>query len=209
MQRLQEMRQMMRQQGRGGQKMAGRIQKFYKLARGGSGQRMRLQMGGQGRDQGQQGRGGQPGQGQDGQGQEGQGQDGQGQDGQGEQVLRLGQDGDGNAMLMLPGQRQGQGQRSSQPGGGIGREHDPNILGRDTSLDSRRQDTQVQGQEGEGPSRSQVIMGAADSGFASRGYRQVFQGYQRVAEEDLDTQEVPPGHRYQIRTYFDRIRPQD
>jgi hypothetical protein len=76
-------------------------------------------------------------------------------------------------------------------------------------MSSRTQDTQVAGQQGEGPSRSQVIMGAANRGFASRAYRQVYQSYERVAEEDLDTQEVPPGYRFQIRTYFDRIRPQD
>lgn len=222
MQRLQEMRQMMRQQqqGRGGQKMAGRLKKFYRLARGGQGgQRMRLEMGQgregqqQGQGQGQQGQGQQGQQGQTGQGQEGQGQEGQGQgqDGQGQQVLRLSQDGQGDGMLMLPGMQPGQGpgQGSQQPGPGIGTQHDPRLQGQSTDLSSRTQDTQVSGQQGEGPSRSQVIMGAADRGFASRGYRQVYDAYQRVAEEDLDTQQVPPGYRFQIRTYFDRIRPQD
>ena len=38
---------------------------------------------------------------------------------------------------------------------------------------------------GQGGSRSQVILGAAERGFASRGYKKVYTEYHQVAEESL------------------------
>ena len=58
-----------------------------------------------------------------------------------------------------------------------------------------------------GPSRSQVIAGAASRGFASKDYRRVFTDYAGVIEESLDSTAVPPGRRYLVRRYFQLIRP--
>ena len=60
-----------------------------------------------------------------------------------------------------------------------------------------------------GPSRSQVIGGAAAQGFASTEYRRVFTDYSSVVEESLDNAAVPPGRRYLVRRYFQLIRPRD
>src|SRR5690606_28928785 len=68
--RLQALRERIRQQGQGGQKMRERLQRFLRRAGGQQGQGQRGQ--------------GQQGQGQQGQGQQGQGQQGQGQQGQGQ-----------------------------------------------------------------------------------------------------------------------------
>jgi hypothetical protein len=58
-----------------------------------------------------------------------------------------------------------------------------------------------------GPSRSQVIGGAAARGFASADYRRVFSDYAGAIEESLDNTAVPPGRRYLVRRYFQLIRP--
>ncbi len=222
-QRLQ--RFVLRAQGQGGQpmrlRMPGQGQQGQGQGQQGQGQGQQGQgQGQQGQGQGQQGQGqGQQGQGQgqqgQGQGQAGGGQGGQGQgqgQGQGSIVeLTMGQG--GNAMLELPGMGEG-GQGTgegggTEPGGGAGREHDPDMLGDPTHLNSRGQSSRVEGEHGQGPSRSEVILGAADRGFASTGYRRVFTDYEGHAEEVLERDEVPAGYRFYVRRYFQLIRPRE
>jgi hypothetical protein len=62
---------------------------------------------------------------------------------------------------------------------------------------------------GNGPSVSQVILGAADKGFVVKGYKQVYADYKTVAEEALKQDEIPAGYRFYVRRYFDLIRPRD
>ena len=62
---------------------------------------------------------------------------------------------------------------------------------------------------GQGPSTSQVIYGAADRGFTGRGYKKVFTDYQTVAEEVLNSDEIPAGYEFYVRRYFQLIRPRD
>lgn len=72
------------------------------------------------------------------------------------------------------------------------------------------QDTQVEGQDtGQGQSRSQVILGAAERGFANRGYTKVYREYHTVAEEALNKDEIPGGYRFYVRRYFQLIRPRE
>ena len=72
------------------------------------------------------------------------------------------------------------------------------------------QDTQVAGQDtGQGASRSEVILGAAERGFSHRGYRKVYTEYRTVAEEALNKDEIPGGYRFYVRRYFQLIRPRD
>jgi hypothetical protein len=226
-QKLEEMRELMRQQGQGGKGQVLRLKRFGRMARGHGGQ--------PGQGQGQQGEGpdgkdGQDGQGQpgqNGQGQNGQdGQGGQGQKGQGGQKGPGGQAGetwvlgpDGEKLLMLSrGQRSGGsgsdpgggGEGQSQAGRGWGEGHDPKVQAGATNPKMGTQDTQVQGADSsQGGSRSQVILGAAERGFASRGYQKVYTEYHQVAEESLAKDEIPGGYRFYVKRYFQLIRPRE
>jgi hypothetical protein len=221
-QKLQELREMMRQQSQGGQGQMSRLRTFQQKAQG---------KGGQKGQQGQ-GQGGQQGQGQEGEGQEGQGQQaggqgqgqgkgqgqGQGQGQGGGETWILGPNGEKILMISASKGQGGQGQ-GSQPGGqggqagkgpGWGTGHDNNVQGGATNPKVGVQDTQVQGNDtGQGGSRSEVILGAAERGFASRGYQKVYREYHTVAEEALDKDEIPGGYRFYVRRYFQLIRPRE
>lgn len=209
-------------QGQQGQGQQGQGQGQQGQGQGQQGQGQQGQ-GQQGQGQGQQGQGQGQGQGQNGQGQgqggqaqggQGQGQNGQGQGGQ--QVLELTPNGQGgNAVLEMPGmgqgqQGEGQGQGQGQGGSQAGTGHDPQMLEDPTNLDSRNRNSRVNGEaSGEGPSRSEVILGASDRGFVGEGYREVFTDYENHAEEVLERDEVPPGYRFYVRRYFQLIRPRE
>lgn len=94
-------------------------------------------------------------------------------------------------------------------GSGAGSEHDPAMADDPTHLKSKTQDTRVEGAQGEGPTRSEVIFGSAERGFVAKGYRQVHADYQGHAEEVLERDEVPPGYRFYVRRYFQLIRPRE
>lgn len=192
-------------QGQGQQQGQSRMDRFVLRARGqGEGEGMPIGVPGQG---GQ--RGGQRGQ----RGEQGQ----QGQGGQGEQerqMLVLGGQGEGNAVLEIPGmgQQQGSGQQGTGParqGPGAGIGHDPTMLDDPTRLGGNRRTVRVEGQHGEGPVRSEVIPSSAQRGFASRDYRDVYTKYEEHAEEVLEQDEIPPGYRSYVRRYFQLIRPRD
>jgi hypothetical protein len=230
-QKLQELRETIRQQGQGGQGQMQRLRRFQQQARGGqsgrSGPRGQGQQGegqeGEGQEgqgQGQQQPGGQEGQGQQGQGQGQQpGGAGQGQQrGQGGEVWVLGPNGE--KILMLSQSRGGSGGGQSGGNGGNGdgppnphgwgTGHDGKVQGGATSAKTGTEDTQVAGQEtGQGGSRSEVIQGAAERGFTSRGYTRVYREYHTVAEEALNKDEIPGGYRFYVRRYFQLIRPRD
>jgi hypothetical protein len=84
------------------------------------------------------------------------------------------------------------------------------VQGAATAAKVGTQDTQIAGQDtGQGGSRSEVIAGAAERGFASHGYQKVYREYHTVAEEALDRDEIPGGYRFYVRRYFQLIRPRD
>ena len=101
----------------------------------------------------------------------------------------------------------GDGQRLPGQGDGIGDQHDPNLTGDATRMSAQHHDTRVQGKEGAGPSRSQTILGSADKGFASTGYKKVYGDYSAVVEEVMSKEKVPPGYRFYIKRYFQLIKP--
>jgi hypothetical protein len=218
-QRLEELREMLRQQGQGGGQQMARLRRFQQRARGGQGQgQPQRGQGGQDGQQGQEGGEGQDGQGgQDGQdGQDGQGQ--QGQNGQGQSGQKPGElwvlGPNGEKLLMISRGRgtqgQGGGQGDPQRGRGAGTQHDANVQGKATNPSMGTTDTQVAGQDsGQGQSRSEVILGAAEKGFASRQYQRVYREYHTVAEEALNQDEIPGGYRFYVRRYFQLIRPRD
>jgi hypothetical protein len=82
--------------------------------------------------------------------------------------------------------------------------------GRDTTtLDGKRTDTRVAGEQRNGPTRSEVILEAGQHGFASRAYERVHADYQRHAEAILEHDQIPGGYRFYVRRYFQLIRPRE
>jgi hypothetical protein len=174
--------------------------------------------------QGQNGPGQQAGQNGQGQGQQGQGGQGQGQgQGQNGQMWVVGPNGEKILMLSRgsgqgSGQGQGQGQSGQggqagdKPGQGAGTGHNDHVEGSATNAPRGvgTQDTQIAGQDtGQGGSRSEVIQAAAERGFATHRYEQVYRDYKTVAEEALEKDEIPGGYRFYVRRYFQLIRPRD
>jgi hypothetical protein len=134
----------------------------------------------------------------------------------------------GEKILMLSQSQsssggQGSGQGSGQGGeqnGGEGGEgqgshrwgtgHDEHLQGGATASKGGTEETQVEGQDtGQGATRSEVIQGAAERGFASRGYTKVYREYHSVAEEALSKDEIPGGYRFYVKRYFQLIRPRE
>jgi hypothetical protein len=196
--RLEELRQLLRQQGQAGREQLQRLMRFGQRARGG--QQPGGQQGRGGKGQGQ-GKGERPGSG---------GKEltlGRGQGGKGVDVLMPG------AGAPMPGT---QGDEPGDQGGGRGggqqwgNSTDPNVRGDKSDLAGKTQDVTAAGVDtGQGPSTSQVIYGAADRGFTGRGYKKVFTDYQTVAEEVLNSDEIPAGYEFYVRRYFQLIRPRD
>jgi len=173
----------------------------------GQGQVQRLDLGRFGqlaRGQGQEGQDGKDGK--DGSGEQGKGQPNAGlrpgQDGKPAGVIEMDGDGDDNGASRL---QLNQGTVLGGSAAGLGGR--PQALQAPTKLDGERVDTRVQGELGEGPSRSQVIREAGQRGFASRGYEQVHADYNRHAEAVLEHDRVPGGYRFYVRRYFQLIRP--
>ena len=199
-QKLQELRELLRQQGQGGKGQVARLKRFGRMARGQSGQ-------GSGQ------KGGEPSDGQSSQNGEEQESEGTAEGGQAGETWVLGPDGE--KVLMLSSGSRGAGQDRGGAGGspsprGWGEGHDPKLQGKATNPRMTTQDTHVQGSDtGQGGSRSQVILGAAERGFASRDYRKVYTEYHQVAEESLAKDEIPGGYRFYVKRYFQLIRPRE
>lgn len=94
-----------------------------------------------------------------------------------------------------------------QPGGGIGSDHDPNVMGGATKNKVKYAEKELEGVKGKGPSRSQVIQSAAQKGFASRAYEKVYTDYQAVVDDVMNREKVPLGYRHYIERYFKLIKP--
>jgi hypothetical protein len=96
------------------------------------------------------------------------------------------------------------------PGGGQepGKQSDPNGRGEPTKTPEPGERLDLQGhQAGEGTASAQVIAGAAHQGFVATEYEDLYLQYQRVAEEVITQDEIPPGYRLYVRRYFELIRP--
>ncbi|HEX6766686.1 MAG TPA: hypothetical protein VF103_14430, partial [Polyangiaceae bacterium] len=190
--RLKELREVLRQDSQGGEGRQERLQRFSERARGGQ----------------------RPGQGSSGKDGEGQ----QGGKGNSKDVrLRLGK---GDTAVELPGMGQGQGQGNDKAGDapgtgqGDGKQwgagHDPNVQGKASSIDNKTHDVSAAGIDtGEGTASAEVIYGAAERGFTSKGYKDVFTEYETVAEQVFEKDDIPPGYRFYVRRYFQLIRPRE
>lgn len=204
--RIQQLRELLRQQGQGGQPRMVRLKRFSERARGGGGR------------PGQRGQGQQPGGDQPGGQQPGGQQPGSG-DGEevwvvgpdGEKVLIMKSAGGGASGGSQPGGGDSPGGQGDQPGGkSWGTGHDPNVSGNPTSPNMGTQDVTAAGVDtGQGPSRAEVIYGAAERGFVGKGYQKVFTEYETVAEKAIDKEDIPPGYRFYVQRYFQLIRPRE
>lgn len=191
LQRLKELREVLRQQGQGGEQRKARLERFGQQARG--------QQPGGGSGQGEPGK---PGAGK---------LDVRLGRGQGDGIPIPGTDSGSQAAAATQGENKGEGNGDqSQPGKGYGNGHDAALTGDRTHLAGRAHDVSAAGiDSGEGTASAQVIYGAAQRGFVGKGYEQVFTEYQSVAEQVLDKDEIPPGYRFYVRRYFQLIRPRE
>ena len=122
--------------------------------------------------------------------------------------------GKGQRGAWKPGQgpgQQGKGQngKGNQKGGDqYGDGHDPDLLGDPTARNGKDEDKSVQGIQGKGRSTRETILSAAQKGFASRRYQEVYARYKAAAEEVINAEKVPSGYRYYVKKYFQKIKPQ-
>jgi hypothetical protein len=187
LQRLREMREVLRQDSQGGDGRKQRMERFGDKARG---QR--------------------PGE------ERGQGKDGKGGKGQGRPEIRLGR-GETMAEIpggksggQSPGKPGGESGGDADKGSGWGSGHDPNLAGKQTKLDGQTQDVSAAGiDSGEGTASAEVIYGAAERGFRGKGYKDIFTEYETVAEQVLEKDDIPSGYRFYVRRYFQLIRPRE
>jgi hypothetical protein len=117
--------------------------------------------------------------------------------------------------------QQGNGEKGSdpkQPGGeghdkgddSFGQGHDPKLAGKATDPRMGTMDVHAAGIDtGQGPSRGEVILGAAEKGFRGGSYKKVYTEYRTSAEEQIHNDKIPPGGSEHIRRYFDLIRPRE
>ncbi|HEY3236324.1 MAG TPA: hypothetical protein VGJ84_16525 [Polyangiaceae bacterium] len=190
---IEELRQLLRQQGQGGSQQMTRLLLFGQHARGEKGQ-------------GSQGKKGQPGKGQ-----------GQGQQGE-LPALGLGLSRGAGSMggAEMPGAgvqgsppKAGQGGPSA-PDKGWGAGHDPNVKGEKSGTQAKTKDVSAAAVDtGEGSASSEVIYGAAQRGFVGRGYQKVYTDYKNVAERGMGQDQIPPGYRFYVQRYFQLIRPRE
>ena len=149
-------------------------------------------------------------QGKEGQGKEGDGKDGKdGKDGQGKQ----GEGKDGQGKDGKPGQKDGGETDPSAPpqqSDASGKGQGDRQLGDESNLKTGRVDKKVDGEQGsKGESKSEVIKGASEEGFASRKYKDVYGDYSEVVEEVMEKDNVPKGYRYYVKRYFQLIKPRE
>jgi hypothetical protein len=194
LQRIKEMKELIRQQGSGGKQRLERLRQFGKRARGEKG------------EEGEQGEGSKG---------KGKGKDGKGQ--KLEPALIFGPGGEGMEVSMPSSGKSGSGAPGDDSGGqgesskhSYGTGHDPNMRGDQTSLDAETHDVSAVAQDtGQGSASAQVIYGAAERGFSGTKYRDVYTDYRAVAEQVLHKDEIPPGYRFYVQRYFQLIRPRD
>jgi hypothetical protein len=218
-QRLEDLREQLRQEGQGGAQRLARLRRFVRQARGegqGAGQRRPCPPGDPNCKEDE--------------GNEGDGKDGEGKsmgNGQKEgETFIIGQGGERILQLSRGGQGQGQGQQGpgqgqqgNEPGGGNpgsgkdwGTGHDPNLAGKNPTNPKGMGTIDVQAaanDTGQGASRSEVILGASEKGFRGGGYKKVYGEYRTSAEEQIHQDKIPPGANDHVRRYFDLIRPRE
>jgi chemotaxis protein histidine kinase CheA len=107
-----------------------------------------------------------------------------------------------------PGQGNQPGGKGNQPGGSsYGDEHDPDLFGDPTKRMGNAKDESVSGVHGKGPSIKETIVSAAQKGFATKAYKDVYGRYKPAIEEVINSEKVPSGYKYYVKKYFQKIKP--
>ncbi|HEX8111398.1 MAG TPA: hypothetical protein VF516_26895 [Kofleriaceae bacterium] len=106
-----------------------------------------------------------------------------------------------------PGQGgQGQGQPQASNEWGVG--HDDNLVGDPTQKSGNTKDADVQGKQGsQGGGTRETILAAAQKGFASERYRNVYGKYHQIVEDVMRTEKLPSSYKYYVKRYFAKIHP--
>ena len=76
-----------------------------------------------------------------------------------------------------------------------------------TKIDSTRQEEQLSGVQGDGPSESEILEAPEGEQDAARQFAKKYTKFRSQAEAVLDTEPLPLGHRETVRQYFENIRP--
>ncbi len=76
-----------------------------------------------------------------------------------------------------------------------------------TNLAANREQKDITGNPGDGPSEMETTHSPEGRQAAARQYRQSYQKYRKLSEAVLDSEPIPLGHRQTIRKYFELIRP--
>ncbi len=182
---LEELRQLLRQNKGDNSKRREMLEKFRQAARGQQGQ-----SGQSGSKDGKRGKGGKP-------------------------QLRLGMGQGQSVDIDVPSAgQQTPGAGSGGPNeGGSDPGHSPGSDPKGESspqLQGNVQDVAAAGiDSGEGQASSEVVYGAAERGFSGGGYKKIYTDYKTVAEEVLQSDDIPPGYKFYVRRYFQLIRPRD
>jgi hypothetical protein len=186
-QKLEELKELLRQGGPGREEHLRRLRQFAERARGKAGE----------------GAGNEP-------------QGGNGQGGKGQKQLTLGPGGQ-SIPIPMPEQRSGPaGRAGSGDGQGKGEAgskdwgsgSDPKLQGDSSDLKGKTEDVSAAAVDtGQGSSTSQVVYGAAERGFTGARYKNVYTQYRTVAEDVLQQENIPAGYEFYVRRYFQLIRP--
>lgn len=130
-----------------------------------------------------------------------------------------GQGGEERIDVPMPGagKPSGQGQPGQQGSGSPSAQredwgHGSNdaLKGDATNLKGQTEDVAAAAVDtGQGNASSEVVYGAAERGFASRGYKDVYTQYRTVMEDALSKDEIPAGYEFYVRRYFQLIRPRE
>ena len=230
--KLEELRELIRQEGNSSKTRKRLRDSFAKKAKGGGkkGKKGKKgQSGEEGDDPGEEGEGlEREGEGDGGEGNEGEGEEegdegpegpkgkrGKKKGGQGEgegegEGLEIGL---GKGGAPIPGMG-GSGDQPGQGGGKGGKEWGTGsggpIAGDRTDPGMETHDVEQLGMEtNTGSSASKTIRSAAERGFRGAEYEEWFKKYKTVAEEDMKTEEIPDGYRSYVREYFRLIRPRE
>jgi hypothetical protein len=91
----------------------------------------------------------------------------------------------------------------SGPGRGAGGKIPP--VGAPTP--GKRIDTLVPGQKGKGEQLVMPFRGAPDPTDPKAAWYETYPSAKRAAEDALDKERIPPGHRKQVKEYFEAIQP--
>jgi hypothetical protein len=182
-QKLEELRDLLRQGGPGKEEQMRRLQQFAQRARGQKGDAPP-------EGEGKQGRAGQ----------------------KGPPQLTLGPGGSPLPMPgggnPGPGGQQPGGGESPSAGSEAGAGEGPELKGKATNLDGKTEDvTAAAVDTGQGAASSEVVFGAAERGFTGSRYQKVYTQYRTVAEDVLEQDTIPAGYEFYVRRYFQLIRP--